>query len=302
MQHLVAGHDPEQECRGTLRTASRQPATASRLLAVARLMRLENCLLTAVCVWIGAAGISHGSRLLVAASVATALVLATGNVVNDLVDVDADAIGKPHRPLPSGLVAVRAACGIAIALAMAACAVAALFLTMQIQLLVAIELCVGIGYSLGFKRIPAVGSLIFAAQVGSAVALGAALVDRLDARHLLVAGVICSGVFLLELVKTFDDAICDALTGLRTLAHMTTVGQQRFIVGTAACVYLALAALGVSMLHGSLALTALILLPMAPFAYLSLFTALPAIALRRSIYSSKILWVFALVGLRLLLG
>jgi len=78
-------------------------------LGYVKLMRPLNCLMAAVSVFIGGLivspvlGIFAAERIWVA-MVAAFLISGAGNAINDYVDVEADKINKPKRPVPSGRV------------------------------------------------------------------------------------------------------------------------------------------------------------------------------------------------------
>lgn len=81
------------------------------LLALARLFRLLNCLITALSVGVGGVTIGvfppDGPILLAAA--AAFLIAAAGYGFNDFVDVEIDRRNRPDRPLPSGQISTKTA-------------------------------------------------------------------------------------------------------------------------------------------------------------------------------------------------
>jgi len=78
-------------------------------LGYVKLMRPLNCLMTAVSVFIGGLIVSPVLGIFAAERIWTAMIAAflisgAGNAINDYVDVEADRINKPKRPIPSGRV------------------------------------------------------------------------------------------------------------------------------------------------------------------------------------------------------
>ena len=90
-----------------------EPAAAPaghRLRAAAEVLRPANCAITFASVllggWLGPHAISPALLL---AALSASLIMAGGNALNDLCDIEADRINKPGRPLPSGRLPVWAA-------------------------------------------------------------------------------------------------------------------------------------------------------------------------------------------------
>src|SRR4030081_1432224 len=81
---------------------------AHRVLSASRIARPHKCLLavlsTVVGSYLSVAGVAMLSPRVVAAAVVMGLVCAFGFIVNDYRDATADGIGKPSRPIPSGVI------------------------------------------------------------------------------------------------------------------------------------------------------------------------------------------------------
>ncbi len=91
--------------------ASGERSPLRTLIALIQLTRPLNCLICFFSVIVGAAAsgtIASPLKAIVAAFSAT-LIAAAGNGFNDLSDVEADRIDKPHRPIPSEVVTKRTA-------------------------------------------------------------------------------------------------------------------------------------------------------------------------------------------------
>src|SRR5271157_2050609 len=105
--------------------------------------------------------------------VAVALITAAGNVINDYYDAEIDAVNRAGRPIPAGLVSLRAASWYA----------AVLFLAGIIASCFTNPLCVGIAvfnslllvaYAARLKSLPLIGNIAVAYLTGSMFLFGGA--------------------------------------------------------------------------------------------------------------------------------
>ena len=152
--------------------------------AVLRLVRAENCVLAGVATLVGAgtatsaattagAGVSGPDPMALAGAVAAVmLVLAFGNVVNDLADQDADRLGKAGRPLPSGRVSTPQARTLAAALLAGALGITLVTTPGQL-VVVAVMAGVAALYTVFLKRVPLLGNAVVAGQCGATLVFGA---------------------------------------------------------------------------------------------------------------------------------
>lgn len=172
----------------------------------ARLLRAENALL-AGCLCLGGAQLSGGSVTSGSTSAAVlvvALTVAFGNVVNDILDHNLDAIGKPWRPLPSNRISRATARRIATLLAI--CTVAtALVLPMKLAVFAWCMLALAYVYSRLLKRLPLVGNITVATQTAATLPFGAAVAEGITAPVLAFSGVVAAGMLLFEVGKTASD-------------------------------------------------------------------------------------------------
>jgi geranylgeranylglycerol-phosphate geranylgeranyltransferase len=160
---------------------------------------------------------SFGSLMVLRGMIAILLVTATVNVVNDITDVQADAVNKSGRPLPSGQVSVRAAAVFA-----ALCGAAALVLGMLngpgSGLGIAILLVLGTAYSLLLKSTVLWGNVLVATLAASPLPYGASLTGHVPAAAVIGAVVLCSFMLCFEVLKTLRDEVADRHAGYNTLA------------------------------------------------------------------------------------
>jgi geranylgeranylglycerol-phosphate geranylgeranyltransferase len=267
-----------------------------------RLARVENVVLAFFTGLIGAhlAGLGVQGDVVLAA-LSGALVLSFGNVVNDIVDRDVDAISKPSRPLPSRRVSIGQATIYAVALAFLSFVIAAAVSIVAV-LLVLSMLGVAYAYSPHLKPRPLIGNCAYALQCGLLVAFPAVAVGvwPVPITVWLVSGLVVLGVLAIELAKTAEDATADGLVGMRTIAHTVSRHQMRWLVVSCTIAYALLAWRTTDSTNGPTSwLYSLVLAPVIPL-------AIGAVAARaqhfdvdlgRAVKVSKVFWLACLVAL-----
>ena len=202
---------------------------AARLAAFASIARVRSCLAGGVATGIGgylATGRvlpTPGRAILAAAGVM--LMIAFANVVNDIVDVDVDATGKPSRPIPAGRLSRSAARSFATGLAATAVVVTA---SLGPQLLggTALLLLTSFTYSAWLKNTVLLGNVTVAACASSPLLYGAAAVGRLNPPVWMATLLAFEFMLSYEVLKTMADLTGDAAAGLRTLATATRRGTS----------------------------------------------------------------------------
>ena len=153
---------------------------------------------------------------IISAVAATALGTAAGNAINDYFDREIDAINRPDRPIPAGLVAPATAKWFsAVALAIAIGLTLVVLPTAAIAIAV-INLFLLTAYTTVFKGTPGLGNGVVAFLVASAIWFGAAAGgDLLVTLEIgILAGV---ATFAREVVKDIEDIPGDRAQGLTTL-------------------------------------------------------------------------------------
>jgi geranylgeranylglycerol-phosphate geranylgeranyltransferase len=194
----------------------------------------------------GAAAVAGGTvgwRVGVAV-VAMALAWSVGQLLNDVLDMDADIVDAPDRPIVRGALPVPEAAAATLVLgALVTIAVAFVHPFAWCLLLAAALLLALYGPA---KRVPGLGNLAHAALVAVVALVGtaaempeASLADVLarGSRSALVAGVIAAVYLQANYEK---DRVGDARGGYRTLAHVLGLRASAFARG--ACAVLVLGA------------------------------------------------------------
>ena len=148
---------------------------------------------------------------------AAALVVAGANTFNDCVDVDADAVSMPGRPLPAGRISRRAAQGFAATLFAAAAIVGAVMGAGEVIVVLA-AIAIAVGYSLRLKRIPVVGNACVGVMAAVPCMFGAVSAGSVPSKLAIAALAISSFMFAFETLKTVRDRDGDELVGARTTA------------------------------------------------------------------------------------
>ncbi|MEU4587785.1 UbiA family prenyltransferase [Kitasatospora aureofaciens] len=236
------------------------------------------------------------SRASVFAAGCMACACAVANVVNDVADVNVDAVSKEDRPIPAGRVSRSVAMWIAVVLSAATLALA--YPLGRLNLLFAtLILGFGIAYSYLVKgRLVTLSSVVVAFVASSSVPFGSSAVGAVD----IAVSYAYFSVFLFmlsyDLLKTIIDLDGDAQAGLRTLP--VTMGREKsfLLFRVAAGAFILATLLGVALSNSP-----------ATYAYRILATAITPVSfaiiltLKRG-YSNariaaKILWVAWLPGL-----
>jgi 4-hydroxybenzoate polyprenyltransferase len=194
------------------------------------------------------------------ASVAAGLGWGVGQLINDLLDVEADRVDAPHRPAPRGLLpegpttAIAMVLGIAVAVITLGAHAAALWLVIAATLLL-------LAYQPA-KAHPGLGNLAHGALIGTAAVIGRAaalpsvpLGTTLPA--VLPAALSCAAVAALYLQANYEkDRIGDAQAGYRTLAHVLGVRGSAIARGLGSVAF-AIAVLRLGIVRGPTAVALL---------------------------------------------
>jgi 4-hydroxybenzoate polyprenyltransferase len=143
--------------------------------------------------------------------------------VNELVDVELDRAGKPHKPIPAGLVTERGAWVVAAVGVVAMLVLSATFGVPSL-LLCALGTGCGIAYSLWLKRtiwswVPYLIALpLLPIWVWTAL-------DEVDSALLVVYPIGAGAVVAVQLAQSLPDVASDRAAGIRTLA--VALGERR---------------------------------------------------------------------------
>ncbi|MEM1044015.1 MAG: geranylgeranylglycerol-phosphate geranylgeranyltransferase [Bacteroidota bacterium] len=184
------------------------------------------------------------------AMVSAALIGAAANAINDLFDLEIDRVNRPGRPLPSGLVPLRAARALWATASALGVGLSA-FLSWAHLGIAAASVGLLWGYSRWLKRTPLVGNLAIALVLGLAIFYGGLAVapfgETFGWRAALLGAAFAFGSTLArEIAKDIEDAAGDEAGGARTLP---------LVIGGEASTWVAAVAVGGTLALFPLALT-----------------------------------------------
>jgi len=199
-----------------------------RLIETLKLIRIVNCLLAMVGVGVGASMTwlepSYYGPLV--AALAAFLICAGGNIVNDLVDVEADRVNRPRRVLVRQALSRRYAIGLAVSVN-----VVAFLLALAVNRYVAVVALAVIAllllYNLRLKRVPLAGNIVIAAMGAMTFMTGGLAIDHIMAVTLPGPLIPAAFAFLFhmvrEIIKDVQDIDGDRRVGIKTLPQLIGV-------------------------------------------------------------------------------
>jgi geranylgeranylglycerol-phosphate geranylgeranyltransferase len=189
--------------------------------ALIRITRPHNCVAAGLAAMLGiylSAGlVALGTGTSAVAAVTVAMVVAVGNITNDLRDCDVDRLQKAARPLPSGQLSPRSARAFAFVLGTAALGLGATF-NAGLTLFVVGAMSLGIAYSIWLKRTVLVGNAAVAALSASTIVFGALTAGRLTADAGFAAGMVFWFMLGREILKDIADREGDRALQIETVA------------------------------------------------------------------------------------
>ncbi|MEA2716850.1 MAG: geranylgeranylglycerol-phosphate geranylgeranyltransferase [Actinomycetota bacterium] len=151
------------------------------------------------------------------AALVTAAAVGAANVYNDVVDTEVDAVNRPERPLPAGVLTMRAARVMAGILTVTAC-IAAAGLGLELMAWATASLAVGLAYSDRLQRVPVVGNVVVALLFANAVLFGAAAAGAVTFASAFAAAEVMSFTLGREILKGVPDVEGDRAARHRTIA------------------------------------------------------------------------------------
>ena len=148
------------------------------------------------------------------AAFAASFALASGNIVNDICDVEADKINKPLRPLASGNLTIQQAYGLYISSVFLSILIS-LFLNEVALAIVLFSILLLFVYSKFLKQIPLVGNITVAFLTGLVFIFGGVVVENPTAAF--VPAIFAFLINLIrEIVKDIEDVEGDEKVGVVT--------------------------------------------------------------------------------------
>ena len=152
------------------------------LLAFKHLMRIGNCFMGILMVVIGSYAVFQGTVLdhievIIPACAVAFFLMAGGNMINDVFDVEVDLTAHPTRAIPRGIFSRRFVLLWALSFYGLALFFAAMINRNSFLFALSAEILLVL-YELYFKKYPGIGNVVIAALVGSVFLGTAAAIDR----------------------------------------------------------------------------------------------------------------------------
>lgn len=151
-----------------------------KLTAIIKLIRPINFLITFISVIVAAViclpDKSPGMNVFIAA-LAASLVMASGNIINDIFDIEIDKINRPGRALPSGKISTKKALVLYFIFLLLSF-IFSWFINLSAFLIVAVTTLILYLYSKFFKRIPLIGNIVVAFLTGLVFIFGGVVVGN----------------------------------------------------------------------------------------------------------------------------
>lgn len=165
------------------------------------------------------------------------LITAAGNVINDYHDAAIDAINRPDRPIPSGMITRKAALFYAVVLFLVGNIIGIVFAPMPLVLIGIINSVLLWFYASHLKVMPLLGNLAVSYLAASIFLFGGALEGWIGVMsNLPIAGATFGVILARELIKDAEDMPGDVALGARTMPIRYGLRPTVMIAGAAAVI------------------------------------------------------------------
>jgi len=154
--------------------------------------------------------------------------MASGNIINDIFDLEIDKINRPERPLPSGKISNKEALVLYFIFLLLSF-ICSWFINLPAFLIVVVSTLILYLYSKYIKRIPLVGNIIVAFLTGLVFIYGGFVVDNPKAA--IVPALFAFLINLIrEVVKDMEDINGDRMIGVITLPIKFGFQKSRVLI------------------------------------------------------------------------
>jgi geranylgeranylglycerol-phosphate geranylgeranyltransferase len=200
----------------------------SKVYAYIELIRIINVIITFISVIVAviiSSDISSVNGTIILAAVCAAIVTAAGNVINDLWDIETDAVNKPDRPLPSEKITRKEALNFYFSLILLS-----IIISMSLSLIVFAIIILAhlllLLYTTGLKKISFLGNFVISFLTGFVFIYGGLLTGNVNA-----AIIPASFALLINLsregIKTIEDMPGDSRSGIITVPQKYGINFTR---------------------------------------------------------------------------
>jgi len=202
-----------------------------KLTAIIKIIRPLNFLITFVSVIVAAVICLPGHSIeinVILAALSASLVMASGNIINDIYDIAIDKINKSLRPLPSGKIQIKNAYSLYFLLILVSIVLS--FLVGEMALIIVLfSILLLFLYSKYLKRIPLLGNLTVAFLTGLVFIFGGVVVENPTAA--IVPALFAFLINLIrEIVKDMEDVEGDRKSGVITFPIKFGFQKSRYLI------------------------------------------------------------------------
>lgn len=200
-----------------------------------RLMRWQNCLITALTVLCGVfllPLLPPLNKILIGIAAAVCLT-AFGNINNDIMDIQSDGVNHPGRPLPSRALTRSSAIRLAVIVIIPGVVLSG-FLNLRCLIIAIIALILLLAYNHRLKKVPLLSNLIIAAISGLTFIFAGCLDSKFKILeiNLISSGALIAFLFHLgrEVIKDLQDFAGDKLVDNKTFANHAQLKYVKLFV------------------------------------------------------------------------
>jgi geranylgeranylglycerol-phosphate geranylgeranyltransferase len=201
------------------------------LVGTFRLMRIQNCLIAFFSVLVTSFFASRSFEIrpsILLGALATLFIMGGGNALNDYFDYRIDRLNKPHRPIPSGLIARKKALAISTAFFFVG-VVLSIFLNPWAMSIAIINACLLIVYARYSKTMLFAANVLIAGMTSSVFIFSGAIMKRIDLNVIVLASSAFFVMMSREILKDIEDIEGDRQAGALTLPIKYGVPRSRAV-------------------------------------------------------------------------
>ena len=162
------------------------------------------------------------------AAFSAALTAASGNIINDIFDIEIDKINRPLRPLPSGKITVKEAYTLYFVLLILSISFS-LIISYLAFIIVIISNLLLLLYAKYLKRIPLIGNITVAFLTGMVFIFGGVVVENPSAAIIPATFALLVNL-IREIVKDMQDFEGDEINGIKTFPVKFGFQKSKFII------------------------------------------------------------------------
>ncbi|PIW70227.1 MAG: hypothetical protein COW08_03050 [Ignavibacteriales bacterium CG12_big_fil_rev_8_21_14_0_65_30_8] len=202
-----------------------------KIKAVFKIIRPLNILITFISVIVGgiiALKSNFIPQSLLFAALAEALTFSSGNIINDIFDLEIDKINRPERVLPSRIITINLAGIIYLLFALLAVYISYNINPTVFKIILITNIILFL-YSFIIKKMILIDNVIVSVIVGSAFIVGSASVGNISAGYIPFVFALLIN-FTREIVKDIEDIKGDSASGIKSFPSVFGFGNSKIII------------------------------------------------------------------------